>query len=195
MGRCGRRIPGDGRANCSRHSEARGSSTRHGRTLTATPAPMAFRRTSWNLKRRRRESPSSNLHPSQDCCRPPTTPGSTCTCRAARPASVPTRTLSIRWWQADATPAGALSARQTGADHHARGRAPLPCRLGADAGRPARPAHGRLRTVVAGARDHPFRGCSTVFPLSGFRLYDDLVIVESIVGEQQLAEARRRGEV
>jgi len=28
-----------------------------------------------------------------------------------------------------------------------------------------------------------------VFPLSGFRLYDDLVIVESIVGEQQLAEA------
>jgi transcriptional regulator with XRE-family HTH domain len=28
-----------------------------------------------------------------------------------------------------------------------------------------------------------------VFPLSGFRLYDGLVIVESIVGEQQLAEA------
>ena len=28
-----------------------------------------------------------------------------------------------------------------------------------------------------------------VFPLSGFRLHDDLVIVESIVGEQQLAEA------
>ena len=28
-----------------------------------------------------------------------------------------------------------------------------------------------------------------VFPLSGFRMYDDLVIVESIVGEQQLAEA------
>jgi hypothetical protein len=28
-----------------------------------------------------------------------------------------------------------------------------------------------------------------VFPLSGFRLYDALVIVESIVGEQQLAEA------
>ena len=27
-----------------------------------------------------------------------------------------------------------------------------------------------------------------VMPLSGFRLYDDLVIVESIVGEQQLAE-------
>ena len=27
------------------------------------------------------------------------------------------------------------------------------------------------------------------FPLGGFRLYDDLVIVESIVGEQQLAEA------
>ena len=28
-----------------------------------------------------------------------------------------------------------------------------------------------------------------MFPLSGFRLYDDLVIVESIVGEHQLAEA------
>jgi len=27
-----------------------------------------------------------------------------------------------------------------------------------------------------------------VFPLSGFRLYDDLVIVESIAGEQQLAD-------
>jgi hypothetical protein len=27
-----------------------------------------------------------------------------------------------------------------------------------------------------------------VFPLSGFRLYDDLVIVEFIVGEQQLSE-------
>ena len=27
-----------------------------------------------------------------------------------------------------------------------------------------------------------------VFPLRGFRLYDDLVIVESIVGEQRLAE-------
>jgi hypothetical protein len=30
---------------------------------------------------------------------------------------------------------------------------------------------------------------NSYFPLSGFRLYDDLVIVESIVGEQQLAEA------
>lgn len=35
----------------------------------------------------------------------------------------------------------------------------------------------------------PFEAAVPVFPLSGFRLYDDLVIVESIVGEQQLAEA------
>lgn len=34
----------------------------------------------------------------------------------------------------------------------------------------------------------PFEAPVPVFPLSGFRLYDDLVIVESIVGEQQLAE-------
>jgi hypothetical protein len=34
----------------------------------------------------------------------------------------------------------------------------------------------------------PFEATVPVFPLSGFRLYDDLVIVESIVGEQQLAE-------
>jgi Domain of unknown function (DUF5753) len=34
----------------------------------------------------------------------------------------------------------------------------------------------------------PFEAAVPVFPLSGFRLYD-LVIVESIVGEQQLAEA------
>ena len=34
-----------------------------------------------------------------------------------------------------------------------------------------------------------FEAAVPVFPLSGFRLYDDLVIVESIVGEQQLAEA------
>ena len=33
----------------------------------------------------------------------------------------------------------------------------------------------------------PFEAAVPVFPLSGFRLYDDLVIVESIVGEQQLA--------
>ena len=35
----------------------------------------------------------------------------------------------------------------------------------------------------------PFEAAVPVFPLSGFRLYDDLVIVESIVGEHQLAEA------
>ncbi len=35
----------------------------------------------------------------------------------------------------------------------------------------------------------PFEAAVPVFPLSRFRLYDDLVIVESIVGEQQLAEA------
>lgn len=35
----------------------------------------------------------------------------------------------------------------------------------------------------------PFEAAVPVFRLSGFRLYDDLVIVESIVGEQQLAEA------
>lgn len=34
----------------------------------------------------------------------------------------------------------------------------------------------------------PFEAAVPIFPLSGFRLYDDLVIVESIVGEQQLAE-------
>jgi transcriptional regulator with XRE-family HTH domain len=34
----------------------------------------------------------------------------------------------------------------------------------------------------------PFEAHVPIFPLSGFRLYDDLVIVESIVGEQQLAE-------
>lgn len=34
----------------------------------------------------------------------------------------------------------------------------------------------------------PFEATVPIFPLSGFRLYDDLVIVESIVGEQQLAE-------
>ena len=52
------------------------------------------------LEARRPESPSSNLHSSLDCCRPPSTPGSTCTCRAGRPASVPTRPLSIRWSRA-----------------------------------------------------------------------------------------------
>jgi transcriptional regulator with XRE-family HTH domain len=35
----------------------------------------------------------------------------------------------------------------------------------------------------------PFDAAVPVMPLSGFRLYDDLVIVESIVGEQQMAEA------
>ena len=35
----------------------------------------------------------------------------------------------------------------------------------------------------------PFEAAVPIFPLSGFRLYDDLVIVESIVGEQQLADA------
>jgi len=35
----------------------------------------------------------------------------------------------------------------------------------------------------------PFEAAVPVFPLSGFGLYDDLVIVESIVGEQQLVEA------
>ena len=35
----------------------------------------------------------------------------------------------------------------------------------------------------------PFEAQVPVFPLSGFRLYDDLVIVESIVGEQQLSDA------
>jgi hypothetical protein len=35
----------------------------------------------------------------------------------------------------------------------------------------------------------PFEAAVPVYPLSGFRLYDDLVIVESIVGEQQLAGA------
>jgi transcriptional regulator with XRE-family HTH domain len=34
----------------------------------------------------------------------------------------------------------------------------------------------------------PFEAEVPIFPLSGFRLYDDLVVVESIVGEQQLAE-------
>ena len=35
----------------------------------------------------------------------------------------------------------------------------------------------------------PFEVTVPVVPLSGFRLYDALVIVESIAGEQQLAEA------
>lgn len=35
----------------------------------------------------------------------------------------------------------------------------------------------------------PFEAEVPVMQLSGFRLYDDRVIVESIVGEQQLAEA------
>lgn len=35
----------------------------------------------------------------------------------------------------------------------------------------------------------PFDAAVPVWPLSGFRLYDDLVIVESIDGENQLAEA------
>jgi hypothetical protein len=35
----------------------------------------------------------------------------------------------------------------------------------------------------------PFEAAAPVFPLSGFRLYDDLVIAESIVREQRLAEA------
>jgi len=34
----------------------------------------------------------------------------------------------------------------------------------------------------------PFEAAVPVFSLSGFRLYDGLVVVESIVGEQQLAE-------
>jgi hypothetical protein len=34
----------------------------------------------------------------------------------------------------------------------------------------------------------PFGAPLRVYPLSGFRLYDDLVIIESIVGEQQLGE-------
>lgn len=35
----------------------------------------------------------------------------------------------------------------------------------------------------------PFDAAVPIFPLGGFRLHDDLVIVESIVGEQQLADA------
>jgi transcriptional regulator with XRE-family HTH domain len=35
----------------------------------------------------------------------------------------------------------------------------------------------------------PFNAAVPIFPLGGFRLHDDLVFVESIVGEQQLAEA------
>jgi hypothetical protein len=35
----------------------------------------------------------------------------------------------------------------------------------------------------------PFEAAVPMFALSGFRLYDDLIIVEAIVGEQQLAEA------
>lgn len=35
----------------------------------------------------------------------------------------------------------------------------------------------------------PFDGPVPVFPLSGFRLYDDMVVVESIVGEHQLSDA------
>ena len=34
----------------------------------------------------------------------------------------------------------------------------------------------------------PFSASLQVWPLSGFRLYDDLVIVESLLGEQQLSE-------
>jgi len=34
----------------------------------------------------------------------------------------------------------------------------------------------------------PFNADVRVWPLSGFRLYDDLVIVESLLGEQQLSE-------
>lgn len=34
----------------------------------------------------------------------------------------------------------------------------------------------------------PFEAAVAVFPLSGFRVYDDVVIVESIVGEQQLSD-------
>jgi transcriptional regulator with XRE-family HTH domain len=34
----------------------------------------------------------------------------------------------------------------------------------------------------------PFEAPVRVYPLSGFRLYDDIVIIESIVGEQQLGE-------
>jgi transcriptional regulator with XRE-family HTH domain len=35
----------------------------------------------------------------------------------------------------------------------------------------------------------PFEAPVRVYPLSGFRLYDDIVIIESIVGEQHLREA------
>jgi len=99
------------------------------------------------------------------------------------------RTQAGNGREAAATPAGALPARQAGHGGHARGRTSRPCRVGPNTGRPARPAHGRLGAGIPKLCIIPFEAAVPVFPLSGFRLYDDLVIVESIVGEQQLAEA------
>ena len=91
--------------------------------------------------------------------------------------------------EADATPAGALSARQAGHGGHARGRTARPCRVG-----PTLAGQLDRLMAVSGLASLelciiPFEAAVPVFPLSGFRLYDDLVIVESIVGEHQLAEA------
>lgn len=49
-------------------------------------------------------------------------------------------------------------------------------------------------TVIAGLPNLelgivPFESPLPVFPLSGFRLYDDLVIIEHINGEEQLSDA------
>ena len=88
-----------------------------------------------------------------------------------------------------ATPAGALPAWQAGHSGHAEGA--LRARVVS-----APTLAGQLDRLMAVSGlaslelcTIPFEAAVPVFPLSGFRLYDDLVIVESIVGEQQLAEA------
>ena len=91
--------------------------------------------------------------------------------------------------QPDAVAAGAVSARQAGPGAHARGARyarvlSVPTLIG---------QLDRLLAVIGLPTLElgiiPFEAAVPVFPLSGFRLYDAPVIVESIVGEQQLAEA------
>ena len=66
--------------------------------------------------------------------------------------------------QADGASARALRAWEAGPGRHARRRASYPRRISTDAGRPARPSIGYLRTVIPRARDHPLRGHSAGVP-------------------------------
>ena len=189
MGRRDRRIPGDGHRTTWRHSGVHGSSTRHGRTLTATPGPMACRRTSWSLKSQ--TTRIAEFQPSQIS-------GLLQTADYAREyLHLPCGPLSFGADEdaIDQMVAKRMQRQQVLYQHGKQVQVimlegALRCRVVS-----APTLAGQLDRLMAVSGLSslelgiiPFEAAVPVFPLSGFRLYDDLVIVESIVGEQQLAE-------